>query len=110
MEIRENDKVCIIAPICSKLEKRKALKIVEKIKQESRQVAIDLAYVQDCTIDFIESLKTLADNSIGIFNISAEIFVLFNMMNLDKSVKLFVSQMDFEEDSRQLINRNFKII
>lgn len=110
MEIRDNDKICIIAPICSKIDERKAKRVFEEIKKESRQVALDLSHVQECTIEFIDGIKTLADKQLGIFNISSDIFVLFNIMGLDKSAKLYVSELDFEENSRQLINRKFSIV
>ena len=44
------------------------------------------------------------------FNIPSDLFVLFNVMNLDKSLELFVSEMDFEENAHQLINRKFKVV
>lgn len=110
MEIRENKNVCIIAPICSKLDKYKTQRILERVRKESRHVAIDLGYVKDCTMDFIEGILTCANKDLGIFNIPSDIFVLFNVMNLDKFVKLYVSEMDFETSSRQLINRKFSII
>lgn len=110
MEIRENKNICIIKPISSKLDKRKTDKILSKIANETRRVALDLSSIQDCTIEFIEELRNKIDKDFGIFNIPSDIFVLFNIMNLDKSVKLFVSESDFEEDSRRLINRKFSII
>ena len=110
MEIRDNNKICIIAPICAKLDKYKTKRVLNKINSETRQVAIDLSYVQDCSIEFIEALKTLTNKKIGIFNIPSDIFVLFNIMSLDKSVELYVSELDFEEKSRQLINRKFSIV
>ena len=110
MEIRDNDKVCIIAPICNVLDKRRVSKILEKIQNETREVALDLTYVRDCTEDFIECLKKMAGKNIGIFNIPSDIFVLFNLMGIDKSVKLFVSEIDFMENSRQLINRKFSVV
>lgn len=109
MEIRENEKVCIIAPICSKLDKYKTQRMLDKIVKESRKVAIDLTYVKDCTIDFIDGIKACAGKDLGIFNIPSDIFVLFNIMNLDKVAKLYVSEVDFESDSRRLINRKFSI-
>ena len=109
MEIRENEKICIIAPICSKIDAYKTKKILEEIESEHRQIALDLAYVSDCSIDFIDALKNLK-KKIGLFNISSDIFVLFNVMNLDKTTKLFVSEIDFEEDSRQLVNRKFTLV
>lgn len=109
MEIRENEKVCIIAPICTKLDEYKIRRVLEKAKNDNRKVAIDLAYVKDCTIDFIDGLKDFS-KELGVFNIPSDIFVLLNMMGLDKKVKLYVSEIDFEEDSRQLINRKFSLV
>ncbi|MBQ7764023.1 hypothetical protein IJ384_01500 [bacterium] len=110
MEIRDNKNLCIFTPINPCLSLYKINKLIEKINKEERRCAIDLTYVQDCTIDFIESLKNNINKEISIFNIPSDIFVLFNIMNIDKTVKLFVSEKDFEEDSRQLINRKFKVI
>ena len=110
MEIRENEKVCIIAPICAKIDQNRLKRIIAKIEKENRKIAIDLANVKDCTINFIETIKSLKNREIGIFNIPSDIFVLFNIMNLDKYAKLYVSEIDFEEDSRQLINRKFSLV
>lgn len=110
MEIRENENICIIAPVCSKLDKYRTQRVLARVAKESRQVAIDLSYVKDCTIDFIEGLKSCKNKNLGIFNIPSDIFVLFNVMNLDKIAKLYVSELDFESDSRQLINRKFSLV
>ena len=110
MEIRENKNVCIIAPLCSKLDNYKLERIFNKINIETRRVAIDLQYVQDCSIDLIESLCNLTSKKLGIFNIPSNIFVLFNIMSVDKKVNLYVSENDFEENKRQLINRNFEVL
>ena len=111
MEIRENEKVCIITPLNSKLNEYKLSRLIEKINHESRHVAIDLNYMSECSIDFIKSLKDLASKKrIGIFNIPADIFVLFNVMNVDKFVDLYVSELDFKESKRQIINRKFSLI
>lgn len=111
MEIRDTEKVCIFAPLSPKLDKRESSRILDKISKENREIALDLRFVQDCTIDFIETLKEIASiKSIGIFNIPSDIFVLFNIMQVDKTAKLFVCEPDFEENSRQLINRQFSIV
>lgn len=110
MEIRDNENVCIIAPLCKTLDKFNVSKIIERLEQEKRLVAIDLAYVQDCTMDFIESMKNIKNKKLGIFNIPSDIFVLLNIMNIDKQVQLFVSEIDFKENSRQLINRKFILV
>ncbi len=111
MEIRDNENVCIFAPLSSKLDQYESTRILNKISKETREIALDLRFVQDCTIDFIETLRKISANKkIGIFNIPSDIFVLFNVMHMDKTVKLFVSETDFEEDTRQLINRQFSIV
>lgn len=111
MEIRENRNVFIIAPLCANLTKRDSKRIVEKADNESREVAIDLNYVTNCSIDFIEDLIELSTKKrFGIFNIPSDIFVLFNLMGIDKNINLFVSELDFRENSRQLINRKFSVI
>lgn len=110
MEIRTNQDICIIAPICKKIDSFKSNLILEKIKKETRRIALDLTYVQECTIDFIEALINLQQNELGIFNIPADIFVLFNIMNVDKSIKLYVSEIDFETNSHQIINRKFVFV
>lgn len=110
MEIRYNDEICIIAPICEKLDNYNTKKMLEKLRNESRKVAIDLNYVQECSIDFIDGIRNLSKKDLGIFNIPSDIFVLFNIMNIDKTVKLYVSESDFESDTHQIINRKFALI
>jgi len=110
MEIRDNKSVCIIAPICEVLKGNRIKRILKEINKESRKVAIDLNYVQECSIEFIDALNSIRNKEIGVFNIPADIFVLFNVMNIDKRISLYVSEMDFIENTRQLINRKFAII
>ena len=110
MEIRENSKVCILTPLVAKLDSYSIKRIFDRIGKESRRVAIDMNYVQECSVEFFDRLKNLTNNELGLFNISSDIFVLLNVMDIDKTAKLYVSEMDFEEDSRQLINRKFALV
>lgn len=111
MEIRDNEKVCIFAPLSPKLDRYESSRILNKVSKESREIALDLRFVQDCTIEFIETVKNIASTkNIGIFNIPSDIFVLFNIMHVDKYAKLFVSEPDFKDDTRQLINRQFTLL
>ena len=108
-----NNYTYIIAPLSSKLGKYEADRVVKKIssKTGAEQIAIDLSNVTDCTIDFIETIMDISkDKSIGMFNLSSDIFALFNYMNLDKCVKLFVSELDFRENTRHIVNRKFSIV
>ncbi len=108
MEIRLSDKFCIITPLSPKLNFGECKRLFNEIKANSDlRVGLDLTFVQDCTIEFIEELYKL--NKIGIFNIQSNIFALFNIMKVDKCVNLFVSEQDFITDKNRLVNRNFYI-
>ena len=111
MEIRENEKVCILAPLSASLNQYESTRIKRNIMKDNRMVAIDLSYVEECSIDFINTIKEVcAQKTIGIFNIPSDIFALFNIMQIDKIAQLFVSEMDFESCERQLINRCFRVV
>lgn len=111
MEIRENDKLCIFTPLCKILNKQECIRLFNIIEKDSRKIAIDLSYVNECTIDFIEKIKNFPTNKrLGIFNIPSDVFVLFNTMKVDKSANLYVSELDFIENSRQLLNRDFSLV
>lgn len=113
MEIRSNNKTYIIAPLSYKIGEYETNRLAKEIANEAseRIVALDLKNVSDCTIEFIETLNYIAKkHTLGIFNISSDIFTLFNFMGIDKSANLFTSELDFKENSRKLINRNFSIV
>ena len=111
MLVRYNNKICIFAPLSVKLDKRVCRRLFSKLNNESRQIALDLSYVADCTIDFCEALTEISKRkNVSIFNIPSDIFALFNIMNIDKCTNLFVSEIDFEENSRRLINRKFSFV
>lgn len=111
MEIRENNMHYILAPLSKKIDARESNRIFKEIANEKREIALDLNYVEDCSIDFYDKLKTLAQKKkIGIYNIPSDIFVILNTMQLDKYVNLYVSKLDFEENTRRLINRNFALV
>lgn len=109
MEIKLFDKFCILTPLSPKLDKRECIRLYNEIRNyKNLSIGIDLTFVQDCTIEFIEELYKITP--LGIFNISSDIFTLFNMMNVDKLVNLFVSEQDFKENKHRLINRKFNVI
>ena len=111
MEIRDSEKFCIFAPLSPLMNKRESERLNKEILNEGRVVGIDLKYVSDCTVDFIETLKNIAKiKPLGIFNIPSDIFAIFNFMQMDKKLSVYVSEQDFEDGSRTLINRHFKII
>lgn len=111
MEIRDTQNICIYAPLSPIMNSYETDRLMKLISFEKRNTAIDLNYVYDCTVEFIESLKRISrEKTISIFNIPSDIFALFNFMKVDKFVNLYVSEADFKENLHQLINRNFHIV
>lgn len=111
MEIRENHSTCVFAPLSKILDREESLRLIKNLQSEHRNIAIDLQHVNYCSLDFIEELtKITHQKKIGIFNIPSDIFVLFNVMGFDKAANLFVNEIDFSENKRQLINRKFSLV
>lgn len=111
MEIREDNNICIFAPLSSKINSFESSRLLKNIMNENRSIAIDLEYVEECSIDFINIIKAICKiKKIGIFNIPSDIFTLFNVMQIDKCANLYVSEMDFKNNKHQLINRKFSLI
>lgn len=108
MEIQTLQKHCILIPLSPKLDEYQVARLEEEIKTHpDLTVGIDLSFVEDCTIEFFEAVKLL---KAGIFNIHSDIFSLFNMMNLDKSVALYSTEEDFLLDRHRLLNRKFSVV
>ena len=65
MEIQSSQKFCIITPLSPKLDARETNRLVEELKSHAHQtVGLDLSYVQDCTIDFLQQGSLRQDFSI----------------------------------------------
>lgn len=109
MEIVTQDKLCILKPLSPILDKREADRLFEEVyMHDSYNIGIDLSFVQECTSDFMLSLDKHTE--ISMFNIPSDVFTLFNIMNIDKKINLYVSETDFRENKRRLLNRKFFII
>ena len=109
MEICISGKNCIITPLSQKLDGYFSSKLGMEIKNYLMfNIGIDMSYVEDCTIDFVEEIKKT--NNISLFNIQAEILSIFNVMGLDKSANLYNTIDDFKEGKYKLLNRRFKIV
>jgi len=108
MEIITTQKHCILTPLSPKLDEYQVLRLEEEIKNHQQTaIGIDLSFVEDCTIEFLEAVKS---TKAGLFNIPSDIFSLLNMMNLDKCVPLYTTREDFLLDKRRLLNRRFSVL
>ena len=109
MEIDFKENCRIITPLSPKLTEWETLRLAEEIScNAGLRTALDMSCVCDCTIDFIEGIKKY--KNISMFNINSDIFAILISMDLDKTIKLFVSEIDFLNDKHQLLNRNFTVI
>lgn len=109
MEIVTQDKLCILKPLSPILDEREAVRLFEEVDTHSNyNIGIDLSFVKECTIGFMLNLDK--HTNISIFNIPSDIFTLFNIMNVDKKINLFVSENDFKDNKRRLLNRKFFVV
>lgn len=108
MEIQTSEKHCILTPLSPKLDEYQVSRLEEEIQNHpDLSIGIDLSFVEDCTIEFLEAIRSM---KAGIFNIPSDIFSLLNMMNLDKSVALYTTEEDFILDKHRLLNRKFFVV
>ena len=109
MEIKIFGENCIISPLSPILEERETLRLADELRNiKGYKIGLDLSYVDSCSIEFIEFLKNT--ENINLFNIPQNVFVLINLMKLDKIVNLFVSETDFLTSSHRLLNRAFTLV
>ncbi len=109
MEIRISDKYFILTPLTPKIDASYCERLFSEVNENySFEIGIDLSCVNDCTIEFLETLKLY--NKVSLFNIPSNIFVLINIMNIDKFVKIFVSESDFKSGKRRILNRHFSVV
>ena len=109
MEILTSDNYCIITPLSTKLNKEETLRISKAIEQyQEYNIGLNMDYVKECSIDFIEKIKSL--KNISLFNIASDIFTILNIMNVDKCVNLYVTEENCKSCTHRLINRNFRIL
>ena len=109
MEIVTQDKLCILKPLSPILDERKTGRLFEEADSHSNyNIGIDLSFVKECTIDFMLNLDK--HTNISIFNIPTDIFTLFNIMNVDKKINLYVNETDFKDNKRRLLNRKFFVV
>jgi hypothetical protein len=109
MEIHLKENCRIITPLSPKLAIWETQRLSEElINCYEDRTALDMSFVDDCTIDFIDEIRM--HEGISLFNINSDVFAILTCMGLDKTLKLFVSEADFLNDKHQLINRKFSIV
>ncbi|HNW25206.1 MAG TPA: hypothetical protein PLG15_01140 [Candidatus Gastranaerophilaceae bacterium] len=87
------------------------LKKTFKKLPKNKSVAINLQNVEYVCSEFLEFLKEFSKKrEISLFNIQAEISALFYLTKYDKFAHIYLNDIDFYEQKRMLLNRNFSIL
>ena len=108
MEICIKNKDCIITPLSKRLDERASSRLKAEITEHLLfNIGIDMSYVEDCTIDFIEAVR---NKRVSLFNVSSEILTLFNIMGVDKCANLYIFENDFKNNANRMLKREFKIV
>lgn len=112
MEIQITDKFCILTPLAPRLDEHECSRLFEEFESyKNYEIGLDLSFVQDCTIEFVDMIESYAQQkNIGLFNIASDLFTIFNFMNMDKRLNLFVSESDFKHNKHRLLNRRFSFV
>ncbi len=82
---------------------------LQKKEKTYNSVVIDMSKIQVLTTEFFDLING-CPNKIILINTSAEILAVLNLMGYDKKLKLFVNNIDMEEDRRELRNRKFHVV
>ena len=88
------------------------VKIIDDLLKKTsntKKFAINMEHVTSCCNDFFDFLQK-KKKKIILVNTPSEILALLNLTRTDKSVELFQSEIDMEENKRSMINRKFAII
>ena len=109
MEIQLSDKYCILTPSAKRINANEAKQIEnELISYSDFRIGIDMEYVQELTVDFMERVAKYAN--LSMFNIDSCIFTLLTFMKLDKCLNLYVTEEDFISDSHRVLSRKFVLV
>ena len=109
MEVLITENKCIITPLSQKIDSIQQNRILDEVKRFTGiEVGLNLKYVSDCAVEFLEKLTQV--EKLSLYNISSDIFTIINLMNMDKIFNIYVSQLDFIESKHRVINRKFLLV
>ena len=107
----ETEKHIILCPNFKIFSQKAVDEVTDLINKNplSKDIAIDMGNVCSISDKFLEMINT-AENKFTLLNTPADILVIINLTNSDKNVKLFTTNIDLEEDKRELRNRKFSLV
>lgn len=103
-----------ILNVRSSIIKLDVVLMLEKIFKsipKNNPIALNMQNVNFINEDFLIFLKqSSADRKISLMNLQSELYVLLNLTNYDKYAKIFISENDFLDNKRAIINRKFSVL
>lgn len=106
----ETEKYIILCPKFKVFSAKAVEEIKRLINQDAEKpYAIDMSNVYSLSGDFLSFLSS-AESKVVLINPSVETLLLLNLTNSDKLVKLFVNNIDLDEDRREMRNRKFSVL
>jgi len=77
----------------------------------NKSVALNLHDVDYICVDFLEFLKeTSKSRNLALTSLQSEILVLLNLTKYDNFAPIFLNDIDFLEQKRELLNRRFSVV
>ena len=74
------------------------------------KLAFDMRFVKNIRENFLQFIKKCSQkNKISLFNLNSEIMALMNIRNYNKYVYIYTDESDFCQNTRAIVNRQFRV-
>lgn len=110
---KDNNAGCILNLHSNKLTFESVVVLQKKIKElpTNKSVALNMKNVDFICIEFLDFLKESARlKRVSLTCLQAEILVLLNLIQYDKFAPIFLTDSDFLNQKRELLNRRFLVV
>lgn len=109
----ENNSNCILCPISDEVSLELVLRMEEILKglPINKSLALNLKNIGVICVEFLDFLKEFSpQKQISLFNLQSEVFVVLNLTKYDKFANIYLSDIDFNERKREMLNRRFSLL
>ena len=111
--IKENAKKCIIKIHAVDLSAETIFRVKKLMRRVSPQkaIALNLEKIESITPEFLSFIKLCErKQKLSLTETPCEVFAILNLTQYAKFVNMFLTDKDFYEHKRTLIERNFKLV
>jgi len=109
----ENSAGCILSLHSSILTFDLVFKLEKMLSEipSGKPIALNLHGVDCICVEFLEFLReTSSQKRLSLTSLQSELLVLLNLTNYDNFAPIFLSDVDFLEQKRALLNRRFSLL